>query len=344
MEFYRGLGIQGSELQYLIELVEDKTLNVPAASGIPQAGCIPDSARCAPDGSSTIPGFRSIMIRAINSAVAQVENRIKLALYPRRKTNFAQNPKEVYEERAKFSSGSLDSFFVPSYKEYPTWTDLDSEQQAMYSNNPNLYTNGTLPWDLLKPDQQEDFAGKVIYVPEKVEDEEKIDGRERSYIKFYERQIIKIHRLALVIQDPMGLGVPYLHRAFDPSEYMIYKKEGAIRLFPAQAKISAASNGSLMSYAGYGMRVPAFSQIIHVDYTFGLEKIPPALQEAVSLLAAARVFEMLNVSFTKGFSSFGVSGFNAAFGEGMYTALCKSYREQAEELLAAYFLPIMTSW
>lgn len=344
MEYFRGPGVQGYELQLLIELTEDKIIGAPTVSHIPEAGCIPDSARCGPDGSSSIPGFRAILIRAINNAVAQVENRIKLALYPRRKTNFAKTPKEVYEDRVKFSNGSTDSFFVPTYKSYPKWTDLNTEQQALYNNDNTLYTDGTLPWDLLTPEQQRDFSGKVIYVPHKTEDEEKLDGRERSYIKLYERQIIKIHRLALVIQDPMGLGVPYLHRAFDPSEYFIYNKEGAIRLFPAQAKISAAANGALMSYAGYGMRVPAFSQIIHVDYEYGLQEIPPALQEAVALLAAAKAFELINISLTKGFMSYSVQGFSASFGQGLYQPVIERYRQEAEDLLAPYFLPVMTAW
>lgn len=344
MEYFRGLGVQGRELNLLIELTEDKIIGAPAVSGIPQAGCIPESARCGDDGSSSIPGFRSILIRAIHNSVAQIENRIKLSLYPRRKTNFARYPKEVYENRVKFSTGTLNSFLNNSYLQYPEWTDLDAEQQSYYGDDPLIYTAGTLPWDLLSPEQQREFAQNVIYVPEKSEDEEKIDGRERSYIKLYERNVLEIHRLALVIQDPMGMGIPYLHRTFDPSEYFLYKKEGSFRLFPAQAKISAAGGGALMSYAGYGMRVPAFSQLIHVDYSYGLERIPPALQEAVALLAAAKAFEMINVAFTKGMMSYSVQGFSASFGEGLYRPVIERYREEAEELLAPYYMPVMTAW
>lgn len=344
MEYTRGIGVQGKELQLLIELTEDKIIGAPAVSNIPQAGCIPDSARCEPDGSSTIPGFRAILIRAINHSVAQVENRIKLSLYPRRKTNLAKTAKEVYEDRAKYSYGELNSFVNPAFKTYPEWGDLDAEQQGRYGDDQALYEPGTLPWALLTPQQQRDFTAAVIYVPNKSEDEERIDGKERSYIKLYERNIIKIYRLALKIQDPMGLSIPYLHRAFDPSEYMVYKKEGSIRLFPAQAKISAVGNGSLMSYAGYGMRVPAFSQIIHVDYSYGLEEIPPALQEAVALLAAAKAFELINIAFTKGMMSYSVQGFSASFGEGLYRSVIQRYREEAEELLAPYYMPVMTAW
>lgn len=344
MEYTRSLGLQGRELQLILELVEDKLINVPAVSNIPEASCIPDSARCGPDGSSSVPGWRAILIRAVNLAVHQVENRIKLALYPRRKTNLAQSAQEVYEDRVKYSSGSLNSFVDPSYMMFPRWADLSPEQQAGYNDDPALYIDGSIPWGLLTLAQQREFASKVIFVPNKVEDEERLDGKERSYIKFYERNIIKIHRLALKIQDPLGLGIPYLHRSFDPSEYFIYHKEGAIRLFPAQAKISAVGSGALMSYAGYGMRVPAFSQIIHVDYEFGLEKIPPALQEAVAYLAAARAFEMINVAYTKGMTNFSVSGFSAGFGAGLYNDIRQRYREEAEELLAPYYLPVMTAW
>ncbi|MFA5626228.1 MAG: hypothetical protein WC965_01970 [Thiohalomonadaceae bacterium] len=344
MEYFRGIGVQGKELNLLIQLVEDKIIGAPAASGIPGGGGIPESARCDSSGYSPIPGFRSILIRAINNAVAQVENRIKLALYPRRKTNFARTPQEVYEDRVKYSTGALDSFLDVSYREYPQWSNLEPEQMDMYNNDSTLYTPGTLPWDLLTPEQMKEFASRVLYAPNKTENEERIDGRERSYIKLYERNIIKIHRIALVIQDPMGLGIPYLHRTFDPSEYFLYPIEGAVRLFPAQAKISAVGNGALQSFAGYGMRVPYFSQLIHVDYEHGMERIPPALQEAVALLAASKAFEMLNVAFTKGMLSYSVSGFSASFGEGLYMKTIQRYKEEAEELLGPYYMPVMTAW
>lgn len=344
MEYTRGLGVQGRELQLLIELTEDKLLGAPSVGGLPESSCIPESARCGPDGNSSLPGFRAILLRAIQSAVSDVENRIKLSLYPKRKTNFAQSPKEVYEDRVKYGTGELYSFINDTYLAYPTWNDLNEEQQSMFNDDPAMYTDGTLPWDLLTPEQAREFSGNVIYVPNKVEDEEKIDGRERSYIKLYERQIIDIHRISFKIVDPMGLGQPYLHRSFDKSEYFLYKKEGAVMLFPAQAKISAVGQGGLMTWHGFGLKAPRYAQVIHIDYSFGLEKIPYALQEAVALLAAVRAMQQINIAYTQGMMSYSVSGFSASFGEGMFSKVIEQYKEDAERLLAAFYMPVLTAW
>lgn len=345
MEFSRGPGIKGKELQLLIEAVEDRIFGLQqlGVAGLMGDACLPDSARCA-DGSSSLPGFKAILIRAIQRSVARVENKIKLALYPRRKTNFAQNSREVYEDRVKFGNGGLDSFLTPGSREYPTWDDLTDSQRLEYNDDEGLYRVGTLPWDLLTSEQKATFARGVIYVPNKTENEERLDGKGRSYIKLYERYVTQIYKLALEIQDPQGLGIPYLNRTYAPNEYFLYKKEGAVILFPAQAKISATGASNMIASSGYGLVVPNMPQIIAADYEFGLKEIPPDLQDAVALYSAIKTFELLNIAFTKGMMSYSVQGFSAAFGKGLYADVMQRYKDEADELLHPYYQMVMTGY
>jgi len=344
IEYKRGPGVQGRELQLLIEATEDRMLGAPMVSSkIPNSAALPTAASCV-NGPSAIPGFRATLIRAIQRTVSRVENEIKLALYPRRKTNLAQTPKEVYNDRVTYGSGGLQSFLTPASQTYPTWTDLDAAQQTQYNNDSTLYTDGTLPWDLLTPTQQRTFSEQVLYVPNKIENEERLDGKGRSYIKFYERMVIKIHKLALEIQDPQGLGIPYLNRTYAPNEYFLYEKEGAVILFPAQAKISATGPNNLIASSGYGLVVPSMPQIVHVDYEYGFKEIPPAMQDAVAMLSAIKAFELLNISYTKGLLNFSVQGFSAAFGKGLYADVMDRYRTEAEWLLKGFQLPLLAAY
>lgn len=315
-------------------------------SGIPQidpqikpGDCLPNSAM-----EGSLPGFRSIVIRAIQKSVSKIENRIKLALYPRRKTNFAKTAREVYDNRVKYGTGGLDSFLTQESRNYPAWSDLNAEQKSQYADNESLYTPGTLPWDLLTLDQQQTFSREVLFFPDKVEDEERVDGKGRSYIKLYERSIIDIHKLALEIKDPQGLGIPYLNRTYAPNEYFLYKKEGGVILFPAQAKISATGASNMIASSGYGLIVPNMPQIITADYSFGLQEIPPDLQDAVALLSSVKVLELVNVAFTKGLMSYSVSGFSASFGQGLYSNVIERYEKHAEDLLAPYFQFVLTGY
>lgn len=340
MEFSRSTGVTGKELNLLIEATMDRISGIPQLNPELKPGdCLPSSAM---DGS--LPGFRSIVIRAIQKSVSKIENRIKLALYPRRKTNFARTPQEVYNNRVKYGSNGLDSFLTQEARTYPVWDDLDSDQQSQYNNNSSLYTPGTLPWDLLTVDQQQAFAREVLYFPNKVEDEERIDGKGRSYIKLYERYITQINKIALEIKDPQGLGIPYLNRTYAPNEYFLYKKEGAVILFPAQAKISATGASNMIASSGYGLIVPSMPQIITVDYQFGLDEIPADLQDAIALLSAVKVLELVNVAFTKGMMSYSVNGFSASFGNGLYSTVIERYEKIAEDLLSPYFQVVMTGY
>lgn len=345
MEFRRGPGVQGKELNLLIEATEDRVFSIPSLgiSGLAPDSFIPESARCS-GGDSSLPGFKALMVRAIQKAVTRIENRTKLALYPRRKTNFAQSPREVYEDRVKYGWGGLDSFLTPAAREYPTWDDLNDGQRARYNNDEALYQVGTLPWDLLTSEQKETFARGVIFVPNKVDNEERIDGKGRSYIKLYERYVTNIFKLALEIQDPQGLGIPYLNRTYAPNEYFLYKKEGAVILFPAQAKVSATGGSNMIASSGYGLVVPQMPQIITVDYEFGIKEIPSDLQDAIALLAARYVLEGVNMAYTKGMMSYSVQGFSASFGKGMYADVLERFKEEAEELLHPYYQFILTGY
>jgi hypothetical protein len=345
MEFSRGTGIQGKELNLLIQAVEDRvfSINQLGLANLTAADCLPADARCS-DGNSSIPGFKALLIRAIQKSVARVENRVKLALYPRRKTNLAKTPREVYEDRVKYGFGGLDSFLTPSAKEYPSWDDLSATQQSYYNDNSSLYQPGTLPWDLLTKEQRDEFSRSVIFVPNKIENEERIDGKGRSYIKLYERYVNKIFKIALEIQDPQGLGIPYLNRTYAPNEYFLYKKEGGVILFPAQAKISATGASNMIASSGYGLTVPSMPQIIAVDYQFGLEEIPQDLQDAVALYAAIYTLEAVNIAFTKGMMSYSVQGFSASFGQGLYQPVIERFKAEADELLHPYYHMVMTAW
>ena len=346
MEYTRGTGVQGTELQLLIESTQDRMFGLPSIGGsmLSSADCLPAEARCSIDGSGGIPGFQAILIRAIQKSVAKIEGKIKMALYPRRKTNFAMSPEEVYKNRIKFGSGGLDSFLTESARTYPEWSVLSTEQQDYYNQDQNLYTPGSLPWELLTIEQQKEFSRQVLYVPNKSGDEERIDGKGRSLIQLYEKNVITIHKLSLEIKDPQGLGIPYLNRTYAPSEYFLYPKYGQVKLFPAQAKLAATTTFGSVSSSGYGLIVPSMPQILAVDYTYGFEKIPFQLQEAVALYAASKAFEMVNVAFTKGMLSYSVQGFSAAFGKGLYFEVMERYRQEAEDLLAPYYQIAMTAW
>jgi hypothetical protein len=347
MEFSRSPQLSNKELNLLIQATEDRIFGLPKSFGVPDDGMLPQSARCSYGGAvgqSSMPGFQALLIRAIKKSVARVENRVKLSLTPRRKTNLAKTPKEVYEDRVKYGSGGLDSFRTPTAREYPSWNDLNSEQQKFYNDDSNLYKVGTLPWDLLTFEQQETFSRQVLFVPNKIEDEERIDGKGRSYIKLYERYVSRIHKIALEIQDPQGLGIPYLNRTYAPNEYFLYKKEGGVILFPAQAKISATGASNMVASSGYGLVVPNMPQIIAVDYTFGLEEIPEDLQDAIAMFAAVKTFEAVNIAYTKGMTSYNVQGFSASFGKGLYADVMDRYKQEAEDLLSPYYMFTMTGY
>lgn len=346
MEFIRNVGLLGQELALVVENVEDRMFNLNALglAGLTANDCLPETARCDSNGNSSLAGFRAILLRAIQRSVSKVENKIKLSLYPKRRTNFARTAKEVYEDRIKYGSGGLDSFLTTSSREYPQWGDLSAFQQSQYNDDQSLYTPGTLPWDLLTFEQKTEFSREVIYVPNKSGPEERLDGRGRSYIKLYNRYVTKIHKLALEIQDPQGLGIPYLNRSYSPNEYFLYSREGGLTLFPAQAKISSTGPHNLLSSSGYGLIVPTMPQILAIDYTYGLDEVPYDLQDAVALYAATYAFEMINIAFTKGAMSFSVQGFSASFGKGLYSDLLERYRQEAEDLLAPYYQIALVGW
>jgi hypothetical protein len=100
----------------------------------------------------------------------------------------------------------------------------------------------------------------------------------------------------------------------------------------------------MIASSGYGLIVPNMPQIITVDYSFGLEEIPPDLQDAVAMLSAVKVFELVNVAFTKGMMSYSVGGFSASFSKGLYSSVIERYERSADDLLAPYFQVVMTGY
>ena len=100
----------------------------------------------------------------------------------------------------------------------------------------------------------------------------------------------------------------------------------------------------MIASSGYGLIVPSMPQIITIDYQFGLEEIPPDLQDAVALMSAVKVLELVNVAFTKGMMSYSVNGFSASFGNGLYSSVIERYEKIAEDLLAPYFQVVMTGY
>jgi hypothetical protein len=95
---------------------------------------------------------------------------------------------------------------------------------------------------------------------------------------------------------------------------------------------------------GVGLSVPYLPQVVAIDYEFGLKEIPYDLQDAVALFSAVKAFEMLNVMYTQGLSSFSVQGFSAAFGSGLYKDVMERYKQEAEDLLAPYYQVVMSGW
>lgn len=322
--------LQGEQLQLLVENVYDRINGAPIAN----KDLIP----------STEPGIESIIIRDIHRTVRKVENKIKLALYPKRKTDLPGTPREVYENKEKYTSLGCIPRADTSF--FPMWSDLTDEQKSIYNDNPVLYKPGTLPWDLMSNKQKQYFSQRVTYIPEKVDDCEVLDGKGRAYIKLHERNIIKVHSVSLYIKKPgTSMLMPMLARTFTEDSIQVFKSEGGIQLMPL-----LATNGMLMMGAGgystsFGVNVPRFPQMIHVDYTYGLKEIPEDLREAISLLTAAKAFESINIAYTQGLTGYSVNGFAAQFGKGAYNDVMERYKEEAESILNSHYTQVnLTGW
>jgi len=312
--------LKGKQLQLLIQNIKDRIVSIP---GVDNNGLIPlDN-----------PGIEAIIARDAQRAVQEVESRLKLALYPKRKTDLPKTPQEVYEDKGTYAS----CFKDPRAVHFPQWQHLTEEQQGIYGAG-FPYVDGTLPWDMFTNAQKQYFATQVLYVPNKVGDAEKLDGKGRNYIKLNERYIIKIHSLGLKIKNPTN-NTFFLSRSYSDGELIVYRQAGAVQIIPAMAAAQMGAGGGAYlttSSTRFGMTIPRIPQIIAVDYTFGFEEIPSDLMDAIAMTAAIKIFETINISFTKGLLSYSVQGFSAQFGKGMYTETMQRYEDRADRIFAQY--------
>lgn len=323
--------IQGEQLQLLVEATKDRIVGVP---GITSNGLVPLQE----------PGVEAIILRDIHRTVATVENITKLALFPRRKTDLPKTSREAYEEKYKYVP--MQVFNSYETLSYPTWDQLTPQQQEVYAGDKTLYIDGSLDWDLMTRQQKAYLNSKILHVPNKVGDAEKIDGKGRSYIKLYNREVIKINSVTLASPVKTS-GTSLWGRVYTEDSIIPYKREGAFQLVPQMAAIGMLRDGSAYMATGamgYGMAAPKIPQLIKVDYTYGLEEIPLDLQDAIGMLAAIKVFENVNLLTTQGILSFAVQGFSANFSKGMYFDVMERYKDRAEKIINAYQFVNMTGW
>lgn len=177
----------GENYQLIVQAVNDRITGVP---GIDQS--ITVNALIPRD----LPGLDAIIERHTHRTIAEVENRTKLDLYPRRKTNYAKTPEQIYNNREYYYT-TKQSFKNQNFLDFPHWAELTVEQQQEYSNNPLLYIDGSLVWDELTNEQKTLFSRNVFFIPNKSFDEEALDGKNRRYVDLLKNRIIKIHKLYL---------------------------------------------------------------------------------------------------------------------------------------------------
>lgn len=321
------LELQGKQLQLLMQNIKDRIVNVPVQDN----GLIP----------LEVPGMEAIISRDAQRAVAEVEKRLKIALYPKRKTDLPGSARKIYEEKSKF----ITSFLNPLAVNFPQWHHLDDEQKEIYPSQTD-YESGTLPWDYWTNAQKRYFETQVKFAPTKVGDSETLDGKGRNFIKLHERNIVKVHQVALRVRSPNDT-MSFRGRTYSDRELIVYKEQGAIQLMPAMARVEAMRDGSAFlatQSTSYGLTIPRIPQILVIDYTFGFEEIPMDLMDAVAMTAAMKVFESVNVGYTKGLLGFSVQGFNAQFGKGMYAETMARYEDRADRIFANHSYASITGY
>lgn len=291
-----------------------------------------------PEGSD----FEKVILREIDRSAAWVENRIKSSLTVVRKTELPKSPREAYEDKVRFKN-----FIDALWLSFPKWEQLtDSQKTTLYGNNPDIYTDGTLPWDLLTEEQRILFGSKVTYASNKIEGAEKQDGKNNAYIKLYQAPIVKFHSLALSFVNVPGYqNLSTFFRLYQPNEILVYHREGAIHIFPAvMARIMNSSQDPLYG-SQFGTVAPRIPQVLHIDYEYGYEVVPDDLLEAVGIKAALYILAYINNLFTGGLQGFGVQGFNAQFQQGqMYGPLKAQFEYDLKQILKPYYQLVMTGW
>lgn len=315
--------------------------------------------------------FEEVIGREIDRAYAWVCNRLKTSLSPVRKTDLPGSPEAIYKDKVRFYNAfdsttpypdpySYPNLYPnafptqmptnviqnPAYVDFPRWEQLTDAQKLYYGNNQTLYTNGTLPWDLLTEEQRILFASNVSYASNKIDDAEKQDGKGHAYIKLYSGPLVEFHSLALSFVNVPGYqNYSVLFRLYKPNEVLVYKGEGALHIFPAvMARIMNQTQDPLYG-SQFGVVAPRIPQVLHIDYEFGYVHPPQDLMEAVGIRAALAVLVYINNIMTAGLKGFGVQGFNANFGSGiLYEPLKQQLEGRLEELLRPYYRLVMSSW
>ncbi len=292
------------------------------------------------------PELQDFIKREIERSAQYVEQRIKTSITPARFTNLPKSPKEAYENRAKYKDA-----INPHFYDFPKWSDLTSDQQNLYSNNPALYKPGTLPFELLVPAQLTAWVSNIKYSPIKVGDAERQDGRSNAYIQTYYAPIINVYYLALAFTAPPGYeGKNIFFRLYRPNEILVYKKEGGIQIFPAvMARILGTTSGNDPLYGSqYGPVIPRIPQVVMIDYEFGYTDVdrPYDLLEAIAVRTVMQLILNFSAYLTAGLKSFGIEGFNASFGNNglLYENLYNEYKAKLRELLRPYYRVVMSAW
>jgi len=292
------------------------------------------------------PELQDYIKREIERSAQYVENRLKTSLTPARFTNLPGSPKEAYENRVKYKDA-----INPYYFDFPRWDDLTPEQKNLYANDPSLYRNGSLPFHLLTPSQLTTWVSNIQYSPIKVGDAERQDGRSTAYFQTYYAPIINVYSVALAFTAPPGYeGKNLFFRLYRPNEFLVYKREGGIQIFPAvMARILGTTSGNDPLYGSqYGPVIPRIPQVIMIDYEFGYTDAnrPYDLLEAVAIRTVMQLILSFSSYLTAGLKSFGIEGFNASFGNNglLYETLYNEYKQRLAELLRPYYRIVMTAW
>jgi len=325
--------LQGEQLQLALEAVKDALVGVPflTRQNLLHFEDLEE------------PQMQSILLRYLQQTAAYVENLTKLSLSPRRKTDLPGSVREAYEHKSSFERyfQSHEAFL------YPIWDNLTAEQQFLFQNDQFLYRPGTLAWDVLTTKQIAFLTSQIIHDTTKSGPEEKLDGQNRALIILNQRNIIKIHSFRLEARNGSQLGIPFLNRNYDPkTELILYPESGEVQVIPFMAWAQGVQTGGLgnRTSVGFGQRIIALPQILHVDYSYGYQIIPLDLMRAVAVMTAIKIFLALGLMLTKGLLNFSVQGFSAGFGQGLYKPIMDMYDAEARSILENYRQPAMSSW
>lgn len=288
--------------------------------------------------------FDELLRRDVEKAVDWVEQTVKTSLSPVRRTNLPKTAQDAYEDKARYRDFQKNQ----AYLTFPTWSQLTSAQQALYGGNQANYVDGTLPWQLLTEEQRLLFSSMIEYAPNKIGDAERQDGKGSAFIQTYSAPIVTVYYLALSFVSPPGYndgGKQLWFRKYKPNEFLVYKKEGAIHIFPAvMARITQTSQDPLYG-SQYGVVAPRIPQVLEIDYEYGYVDPPHTLMQAVAYRAAAEILMHISTMYTAGLSGFGVEGFNASFSDGMlYKPLYDKYMVEVQRLLRPFHRVVTSSW